>query len=155
MAHYLFFSSLVNQYIFYYAACLFAKVSKVNLDSGHFKNIYLTSMFTLFQYPVLNWFCVKYNYHFKITISITSAMSTLSPIIYFYSIARPGGKKHVNYCVFLAPLIPMLAQENSTLNWSSNGNQQWWYSWLLDKCLTLLCSLLIYHEKITIGRFPW
>ena len=93
MAHYLYFLSLVNQYIFYYTACIFAKLSKRIPSSGHLKSINFTNMFAFFQYPLLIWFCARYNCHFKITISITSIWTTLSPLTYFYSLVRPEGKK--------------------------------------------------------------
>ena len=93
MAHYLFFLCLVNQYIFYYTACMFAKRAQINPKSGHFKKANLISMFSCFQYPLLSWFCVKYNYHFKITISITAVMTMLKPIMYFYCLLKPEGKE--------------------------------------------------------------
>ena len=59
--------------------------------SNNKKSTFLNN-FGNFQFPLLNWFCVKYNYPFKIAISINSISTMTDPIVYFYTLVMPEGK---------------------------------------------------------------
>ena len=92
MAHYFFFVSMVNQYLFYFVACIFTKLTKTKPYLGNFKKPNLFNMFGNFQFPLLNWLCIKYNYHFKIAILIQSISSMANPVVYFFTLVKPESK---------------------------------------------------------------
>ena len=91
MAHYFYFISLVNQYLFHCIACIFTKLAKIKIWKNDKRSTFL-GKFGVFQFPLLNWFCVKYNYPFKIAISINSISTMTVPIVYFCSLVMPEGK---------------------------------------------------------------
>ena len=91
MVHYFFFVSLVNQNLFYCMACIFTKLAKIEPNLGEKRKSTLLNKFGNFQMPLLNWLCIKYNYHFKITILIHSISTMTDPIAYFYNLVKITG----------------------------------------------------------------
>ena len=103
MAQYFFFLGLVNQYIFYCIACMFTKLANVKIkpDSGIFHKPTYFNIFGNFQFQLHNWYCVKYNYHFKIAITINSIMTMANPMIYFYTLVKPEGNTILVWVYYL------------------------------------------------------
>ena len=90
IAHYLFFLSRVNQCAFFGIACIFAKLTKKEYDwERHNKPSSFRNLAT-FLFPIINWVCTKYKYHFVFTILVQSILTMLSPLIYFYSFIDEG-----------------------------------------------------------------
>ena len=102
IAHYLFFLSLVNQFAFFCIACIFATLTKIKSDWGAHEQHSPLVKFRHFIFPILNWSCIKSNHHYISNIWIQSIVTMISPITYFYTIAKPGNVHYfIHYVSFL------------------------------------------------------
>ena len=95
IAHYLFFLSLVNQFTFFCIACIFAKLTKIESDWGEHEQHPPLVKFRHFMFPIMCWLFMKSNHHYTLNISIQSIVTMISPITYFYTIAKPGKVLHL------------------------------------------------------------
>ena len=98
MAHYLFYLSSVNQWVFFCIACLFAKLTK---EESEWENIEKPTMFrqlAAFQFPLICWLFVKFKYNIVVAIVTQTILTMMSTITYFYNRIYPGtiGDKIVN-----------------------------------------------------------
>ena len=98
--------SLVNQLTFFCIACIFAKLTKIESDWGgeHEQHPPLVK-FRQFIFPIISWLHIKSNHHYTLNISIQSIVTMISPITYFYTIAKPGKVLHLICHALFASLV--------------------------------------------------
>ena len=91
IAHYLFILSLVNQFIFFYFACIFAKVTKVTSDWGEHEQHTPFEHFRHFMFPMFCWIRLAKNRPFNTVLLSTQAILTmLSTTAYFCQVVCSG-----------------------------------------------------------------
>ena len=106
IAHYLYFMSLVNQLTFFFIASIFAKLTKIESDWGEHEQQSLLVKFRQFIFPIISWMHIKSNHQYTLNLWIQSIVLIISPITYFYNIAKPGNVLHLTCQMLqLYPLI--------------------------------------------------
>ena len=98
IAHYLFLLSLVNQSIFFCVACIFAKLTKIESDWGEHEQHPPLVKFRHFMFPIICWLWLKSKHDYTFNIWIQSILTMISPITYFYTLAKPGKFCHLTPC---------------------------------------------------------
>ena len=98
MVQYFLFLSLVNQFIFFCIACTFAKLTKVESDWENHEQHTLLVKFRHFIFPIIIWAGLKYDQYYTLNAGMHSAITMMSPITYFWTLAKPGN----DWCLLVA-----------------------------------------------------
>ena len=91
IAHYLFFLSLVNQFMFFFIACIFARVTKIESDWEEHEQHTPLENFRHIMFPMFCWIRLARNRPFNtVLLGIQTLLTMMSTISYFFQIAYSG-----------------------------------------------------------------
>ena len=89
LGHYFFFLKNFNTFICFFLFALLSKFNLVNMKAGG--NTTMVRGVLYFIYPIMQWLCIKYQYHFAEWLVLQSFATTVLPAIArVYRSMNPG-----------------------------------------------------------------